>query len=207
MVKIGAGVSAPSAGAGRRPEGARVHVQVSTPVAPARRWSVRAVPFDDPAAAALRDAMSAEMRLRYWDRIGHRSEPHPGMVVTVEDAAWTGLALDEHDRPVGHVMLRPYPRRWLPVTAPPTVELKRMYVAPSHRGAGVAAGLVRAVDRAAAELGAGQVVLQTGDRQPDAVRLYERLGYHRVPLFEPYLDLTYSHCFAKALAPGDVTPG
>jgi GNAT superfamily N-acetyltransferase len=87
------------------------------------------------------------------------------------------------------------------VTAPPAVELKRMYVLPSHRGTGVAGSLVRAVDHAAADLGAGQVVLQTGDRQPDAVRLYERHGYQRVPLFEPYLDLSYSICCAKSLAP------
>ena len=175
-----------------------MHVKVTADrVAPAP--PVRTVAFDDPAASALREAMSAEMRLRYWDRIGLRTHPHPGMVVTAEDALWTGLARDERDLPVGHVLLRAYPARWLPEGSPPTVELKRMYVAPSHRGAGVAGALVRAAHAAARALGAGQVVLQTGDRQPDAVRLYERHGYRRVPLLEPYLDLPYSACFAAPL--------
>ena len=30
--------------------------------------SIETVAFDDPAAQALREAMTAEMRLRYWDR-------------------------------------------------------------------------------------------------------------------------------------------
>jgi hypothetical protein len=39
----------------------------------------------------------------------------------------------------------------------------------------------------------------TGDRQPDAVRLYEREGYTPIPIFPPYEELPFSRCFEKVL--------
>jgi hypothetical protein len=45
-------------------------------------------------------------------------------------------------------------------------------------------------------------VLQTGDRQPEAVRVYETAGYERIPPLPAYRDLTYSRCFAKRLEGG-----
>jgi GNAT superfamily N-acetyltransferase len=158
------------------------------------RPEVFEVPFEDPAARALRDAMTAEMRLRHWDRFTRRGMGVPGMEVTADQALWTGVARHVDGLPVGHVVLRePLDGR------PNAVEVKRMYVAPSHRGAGVANALLDAVDQAASRLGSREVVLQTGDRQPEAVRLYERAGYHPIPVFSPYEVLTHSRCFAKTL--------
>jgi GNAT superfamily N-acetyltransferase len=156
---------------------------------------VRDVDFEDPAAVALREAMSAEMRLRYWNRLAVSTTPLPGMIATADEVLWTGVAEDADGFPVGHVALR---GAWLPGELD-TVELKRMYVVPSHRGAGVASALLAAVDEAALRLGARRIVLQTGDRQPDAVRLYERSGYGSVPIFPPYESLAHSRCFAKRL--------
>lgn len=56
-------------------------------------------------------------------------------------------------------------------------ELKRMYVAPPARGRGVARALLAALEQRARELGYRVARLDTGPRQPQAVRLYEEAGY------------------------------
>lgn len=58
-----------------------------------------------------------------------------------------------------------------------TVELKRLYVAASHRRRGLAGGLVQLVERHAQDTGATTVELWSDTRFHDAHRLYERLGY------------------------------
>jgi GNAT superfamily N-acetyltransferase len=156
------------------------------------------VDFEAPAAVALREAMSAEMRLRYWHRFVAGQGLPPGMEVTADEVLWTGVALEDDAFPVGHVSLRPCTRGGY--VSPETVELKRMYVVPSHRGAGVAGALLRATEAAAGGLGATRIVLQTGDRQPDAVRLYRAAGFRPVPVFPPYEALSHSRCFAKDVA-------
>jgi GNAT superfamily N-acetyltransferase len=151
---------------------------------------VRQRPWDDADAARLRAAMTNELRDRYADRPTDPIHLPPAKAVAISSVAWTGVAYISGTQPVGHVALR-----WHGAD----LELKRMYVVPEYRGRGVAAALLAAVDTAAARLGAPRIVLQTGDRQPDAVRCYERAGYHRVPVFPPYDELPWSLCFAKIL--------
>ena len=69
-----------------------------------------------------------------------------------------------------------------------TAELKRMYVDPSVRGRGIGRELVEALEREARMLGITQVVLETGTRLAPAIRLYEAMGYARIPLFGEYLS-------------------
>jgi RimJ/RimL family protein N-acetyltransferase len=57
------------------------------------------------------------------------------------------------------------------------VELKRLYVASTHRRRGVAADLVAEVEAHGRRLDARRVVLWTDSRFTQAHRLYERLGY------------------------------
>ena len=155
---------------------------------------VRAVAFDDAAAVALREAMVAEMRLRYWDRGRHGGTP-----VEAGEVVWTGVAFTGAGLPVGHALVRRYPQEWLPPGAPQAVELKRMYVVPAHRGTGVAGVLLVAAEAAGVAAGARHLLLHTGDRQPDAVRRYERSGYRHVPVFPPYQEQDWSVCLAKVL--------
>jgi GNAT superfamily N-acetyltransferase len=56
-------------------------------------------------------------------------------------------------------------------------ELKRMYVVPAARGAGVGRQLLRALEDAARELGYTVARLDTGPRQPGARHLYVSDGY------------------------------
>ncbi len=148
---------------------------------------IRPVEWDHPEAIALRSAMGTEMSARYADR----SVPESAFAVEDDTVAWTALALDTAARAVGHVALR---------LLGSAIEVKRMFVLESHRGLGVATALLQASHHVARDLGHHRVLLQTGDRQPDAVRVYERAGYYRIPIFAPYLQVPYSICMACDLA-------
>jgi GNAT superfamily N-acetyltransferase len=145
---------------------------------------VESVDWDDAAAVALREAMSDELRVRYADRFDDRVGVEAGTVV------YTAVAYTGDRLPVGHAALR---------RLGADLELKRMYVVPAHRGTGVSVALLAAAEQAAARLGAPRLLLHTGDRQPDAVRLYERSGYTRIPIYPPYETQPHSLCFQKVL--------
>ena len=80
-------------------------------------------------------------------------------------------------------------------------ELKRMYVVPDVRGQGIAGRLMTRVEELAARLGAVRVKLETGQRQPEAIKVYERAGYAQIPNYPPYDGWDLSVCYAKALVP------
>ncbi len=61
------------------------------------------------------------------------------------------------------------------------IELKRLYVGAGARGQGVGTWLVRHVEAVARERGGGEVDCWSDTRFADAHRLYERLGYERLP--------------------------
>jgi putative acetyltransferase len=81
-----------------------------------------------------------------------------------------------------------------------TGELKRMYVDGSVRGRGIGRALVEALEREARLLGMTKVVLETGTRLEPAIKLYEAMGYGRIPLFGEYRSSpNTSLCFGKSL--------
>jgi GNAT superfamily N-acetyltransferase len=80
-----------------------------------------------------------------------------------------------------------------------TSELCRMYVVPSFRRKGVAAELLRRAEAVAAALGYSTMWLETGPRQPEAIRLYERHGYRPIRPWGRYRDHAGSLCFGKRL--------
>ncbi|TWI60941.1 putative acetyltransferase [Pseudoduganella lurida] len=72
------------------------------------------------------------------------------------------------------------------VVTPAYGEIKRMYVRPAARGQGVARRLIDALESAAAAQGCSTFVLETGPTQPEALALYERLGYRYCGAFGDY---------------------
>ena len=62
-------------------------------------------------------------------------------------------------------------------------EIKRMYVVPAARRAGVARALLAALEDAARGMGYLVARLDTGERQPHAQAFYEASGYRRVGNF------------------------
>jgi putative acetyltransferase len=82
-----------------------------------------------------------------------------------------------------------------------TAELKRMYVDPSVRSQGIGRALVEALEHEARLIGVTRIVLETGTRLAPAMKLYEAMGYARIPLFGEYLSSPdTSLCFGKSLA-------
>jgi GNAT superfamily N-acetyltransferase len=69
------------------------------------------------------------------------------------------------------------------------VEIKRMWVDPAARGAGVGRGLLAALEVAAADLGATTVRLDTAASLAEALGLYRSAGYREIA---PYNDNPYA---------------
>ena len=82
---------------------------------------------------------------------------------------------------------------------PQTMEIKRMYTDPAHRGAGIATLILTALETWAGELQYEGCVLETGTRQAEAIRLYHKLGYKPMDNYGQYAGVATSLCFEKAL--------
>jgi GNAT superfamily N-acetyltransferase len=80
-----------------------------------------------------------------------------------------------------------------------TAEIKRMYVRPEARGQRVGRAVLGALEAEARALGCARLVLETGLRQMEAIALYERAGFARIPPFGEYVHSPLSVCMAKEL--------
>jgi putative acetyltransferase len=69
-------------------------------------------------------------------------------------------------------------------------EVKRMYVREAVRGEGVAQALLAHIEDVTRSAGLRTLRLETGVRQPAALRLYERAGFRPCAAFGPYLSMT-----------------
>jgi GNAT superfamily N-acetyltransferase len=78
-------------------------------------------------------------------------------------------------------------------------ELKRMYTAKAARGRGLARRLLATIEESARVAGCRRVILETGDRQPEAIALYESAGYARIDDFGYYKDEPGVLSYAKPL--------
>lgn len=80
-----------------------------------------------------------------------------------------------------------------------SVEIKRMFVPTELRGKGIAQAVLQELENWARELGYQSTVLETGLMLPEAIRLYEKYGYDRIPNFGQYIGVETSVCFQKPL--------
>ena len=151
-----------------------------------RRVVVTEVAVDDPVVLQMRRDMGAEMASLY----GRPRHAAPAEDIDPDSVVVTLLAL-QGDLPVGTGALR---------RLGPDLEVKRMYVPPAGRGRGVGRLLLEELEGRARRTGAGRLLLHTGSRQESAIALYRASGYTEVPVFEPYLTVPDSVCFASALS-------
>ena len=82
---------------------------------------------------------------------------------------------------------------------PDTVEIKRMYTLPTSRGKGIATLVLKELETWATELSYERCILETGKKQPEAIDLYQRNGYSRIPNYGQYAEIENSVCFEKPL--------
>jgi putative acetyltransferase len=80
-----------------------------------------------------------------------------------------------------------------------TAEVKRMFVTRRARGQGIGRLLLAALEGEALGLGVRRLVLETGERQAEALALYTRAGFARIAAFGEYVGSPLSVCMAKDL--------
>lgn len=80
-----------------------------------------------------------------------------------------------------------------------SVEVKRMYTDSQKRNLGLASRVLHELEVWAKELGYVKCVLETGIQQPEAIALYEKNGYTRIPNYGQYIGIENSVCFEKIL--------
>lgn len=80
-----------------------------------------------------------------------------------------------------------------------TMEIKRMYTLPEQRGKGIASSILNELEKWTAELTCNKCILETGNRQPEAIMLYQKNGYNRIPNYGQYQGIENSVCFEKVL--------
>ena len=76
-------------------------------------------------------------------------------------------------------------------------EVKRMYVRPQFRGSGLAKLMLNHLTDYARDRGVGLLRLETGIHQREAIGLYERMGFRRIPPFGQYKEDPLSRCYEK----------
>jgi GNAT superfamily N-acetyltransferase len=81
-----------------------------------------------------------------------------------------------------------------------SVEVKRMYVINEQRGKGIGNAILHELEKWAAELKVGTIVLETGNNQPEAIHLYGKMGYAVIPNYGQYSGMETSICMKKELA-------
>jgi putative acetyltransferase len=139
-------------------------------------------------SVALIQALNAELSARYPEEGATHFRLDPEEVA---DGRGAFLVVRSDGRWVGCGAVRRIDER--------TGEIKRMYVAAEFRGNGIARRLLDELEAESKNLGLSRLVLETGERQPEALALYMRAGFMRIAAFGEYADSPLSVCMAKEL--------
>jgi putative acetyltransferase len=150
--------------------------------------TLRSESLDTPAARQLIPALNAELSGRYPEAGATHFRLDPQEVGPGRGAF---LVAYQGDQPVGCGAVRRLDAA--------TAEIKRMYVIPPRRGAGIAGLVLAALEEQARALGVARLVLETGVRQPEAIALYRRFGFDTIPPFGEYIGSQLSLCLGKEL--------
>jgi len=81
-----------------------------------------------------------------------------------------------------------------------TVEIKRMFVLQENRGKGIAGSILTSLEDWALETGFKRCILETGDKQIAALKLYTKSGYQISSNYGQYAGVKTSICFEKKLS-------
>ncbi|GAA2370012.1 N-acetyltransferase [Catellatospora methionotrophica] len=78
-------------------------------------------------------------------------------------------------------------------------EIKRVYTSATVRGKGVGRAIMTALESDARSHGRVRVILETGTAQPEAIAMYQAVGYHLIDNFGHYRDEPGCRSFARDL--------
>jgi putative acetyltransferase len=79
------------------------------------------------------------------------------------------------------------------------MEVKRIYVKEEKRSKGIASLVLKELEKWCIELNYEKCILETGLAQPEAIRLYTKNNYQRIPNYGQYAQVATSVCFEKKL--------
>ncbi len=165
------------------------------------RFEIRRVATSHPDALMLIDEVQEEYRRRYGSR---DDSPVADIEFTApEGAFFVGyLCAATGERPVATAAWRTQPdlAGELGMGGTRVAEIKRMFVRPDVQRRGLARRMLAHVEGDAVAAGHDLVVLGTGDRQPEAIALYESSGYRPVSGFGHYRDTPGSRHYARRLS-------
>jgi len=80
---------------------------------------------------------------------------------------------------------------------PKTMEIKRMFTSSDYRGKGIAGLILIELQNWTKEMGFENCILETGKRQREAIRLYQKIGYEVITNYGQYAGMEDSICFMK----------
>lgn len=143
--------------------------------------------YDDVDAWALVTALHAEQQAMY----GFADDPRK---LGPDDFDATGGVFL-----VGYLDGRAVGCGGLRVVDATTAEVKRVYVLPSHRGQGYGRQILAALETKAEQVGASALILETGARNTQALRLYAAAGYEGIAPYVRHRDPAVNRAFAKSI--------
>lgn len=79
------------------------------------------------------------------------------------------------------------------------VEIKRMFVLKEYRGKGIASKIMSELELWAQQLKFNKTILETGNKQLEAISLYEKLGYTIISNYGKYDGVENSICMMKSI--------
>lgn len=151
---------------------------------------LRPLRYEDPVAQHLVERVQEEYVVRYGGRDAAVVDP-----AEFDPPSGLFLVAEVDGVPAGCGAWRVLPSG--------DVEIKRVYVEPAFRRRGLARRLMAALEESAARAGHRSVVLNTGQQQPEAIALYERLGYRAVPGYGVYACAPDAVFLGRDLEPRD----
>jgi putative acetyltransferase len=152
-------------------------------------FTVEAADPRGPEAAELIKTLSAELARRYDYTEDGSGDFSPKDALGPRGAFVIGR---RGGRPVACGAIRPL--------VEDVAEVKRIFVEVDSRGRGYAVAIMKELERVARERGYNVLRLETGVRQPEAISLYEMLGYRRIENYGKAAGSEMSVCFEKRLA-------
>jgi putative acetyltransferase len=142
----------------------------------------------DPRAVALMNAQQQELRAVYQDQ-GERTEPFDPAILSGEGSVL--LVWEEGGELLACGALK--------LLDAGSAEVKRMYTRPEARGRGLGREVLNGLILQGQQLGYERLLLETGDLQPEAIKLYQTAGFVRIPNFGYYVGIENSLCFELRL--------
>lgn len=131
---------------------------------------------ENPTSSAIKELIA---ELDYYLAALYPPESNHGIdIAAMLNKSVTVFLAKLDDEPVGCGALK--------LLTPGYAEVKRMYIKPAFRGKGIAKKILNEIELSAKEAKVHTLQIETGIYQPEAIGLYQKLGFYRIPPFGDY---------------------